>query len=153
MRPPPSGTAMPSSGPSSPPAMIPIPVPAASDAITPIVAPATGRDQLPPSRDEPDGEPGHRGREHDVEPEGRGVRDRVADQDPDDRGEVPRDEHEHDGGDPVPGHVDPADPLEVRGRERERLVREHVGHRGPLGERHLPDARRQGGAVQRGAAG
>src|SRR3712207_7003894 len=42
------------------------------------------------------------------------------------RREVPRDEHAADRADPVARHVGPPDALEVRRRERERLVGEDV---------------------------
>ena len=145
---PPAGTAIPINGPSSPPVMIPIAVPAASVTTTPIAAPAHAATSSRRPVTSPAAKPGHGGRKDHVEPEGNRVGDRAAEQDPRDRREVPGDEHGDHGRDPVAGDVDAADPLEVRGRQGERLVGEDVGHRRSLGQRDVADARGQRRAVQ-----
>ena len=53
-----------------------------------------------------------------------------------------------DRADPVARDVDPADPVEVGRRERERLVGEDVGHRRPLEERDVAQPRRERRAVE-----
>ena len=98
-------------------------------------------DQLAPPGDEPDRQPDHRGREDDVDPEPRRVRDLGADQDPGERREGPRDERRADRADPVAALVRPADPSEVADRQRECLVGQEVRHHRPAGERDRPEPR------------
>jgi hypothetical protein len=58
-----------------PPATIPIDGLLTSATMTAMPSPDDGRDQLPPARDEPDGEADHRGREDDVDAQPAGLRD------------------------------------------------------------------------------
>ena len=74
-----AGIAMPMSGPSRPPATMPSPGPEGQRE-RPRRSTRRGprRDDLPAPRHEPDRQPRHRRREHDVQPEARRVRDRAA---------------------------------------------------------------------------
>ncbi len=120
------GTAIPSSGPPRPPAMIPIPGPNARLTDDRDHGPAAGRDQLAPSADQPDRQADHRRREDHVEPEASRIGDLAADGHAGQRGQVPRDPGRPDRGDPVAAFVGPADPREVADAERERLVGQDV---------------------------
>ena len=73
-------------------------------------------DDLATPRHESDREARHCRREHDVEAEGRGIRDRAAQQVPGNRRKVPGDEHRHHAGDPVARHVHAPEAMEVRDR-------------------------------------
>ena len=69
------GTSSPSSGPPSPPTMIPIAGPASRLTADPDAGPDERRDELAPAGDQPDGQPDHRRREDDVEAEAGRIRD------------------------------------------------------------------------------
>ena len=149
-----AGTSSPTSGPMTPPATTPVAGSRPSVGLTNSAQrdadPRSGErgNQLTPARDQPDGQPDHRGREDDVDAETAGLGDRPARVHPGERGEVPWDERRAERADPVAGLVRPPEPPEVRERHGESLVGEEVGHHRAARPRDVGQPRPQGRGVE-----
>ena len=78
--------------------------------------------------DEPRRQPDHGRGEDDVDTQPRRIGDLAAQDHAAQRREVPRDEHEADGAQPVPAFVGPTEPSEVRDGEGECFVGQEVRH-------------------------
>ena len=118
----PGRTAIPTSGPRTPPAMIPAAGSQASADADAEDGARDRRDELAAAGDQPHGEPAHRGREDDVEAEPLRLGDAPADRHADERRDVPGDERADDRADEVAADVAPADAA-GSGRSRGRRPR------------------------------